>query len=401
MARALLLIGFTSQPGGAELQLVQLARHLDPARYAPVVVLGADGPVAQSLRTSDIPVTIAPAFRYLVRGARAPLTAWRNLSAYIEAIAWLRRFAAVHGIEMVHAFVEPAVKYGAAIRLLSRCPAVCTFHDALQPPYGLAHRAALAAALGRGFDRTIVPSHASAQILRRAGVPAARITVIPNGVDAARFARLADGRHAARQRFGLADDDTVLAMAGRFTPVKGHDVLLRAVAALPHQSVRVLIVGGALFPEEAAWEREVDRQIGELGLASAVVRTGWLDDVAPVLAAADIVVHPCTGHDTLPAIVLEAMAAGKPVIASRAGGVPEIITDGHTGILVEPGDHRQLADAIATLAADPARRKALGAAARAHVEEAFSTGRHAAAVMKVYDEVRGGERTGGAGERSG
>jgi glycosyltransferase involved in cell wall biosynthesis len=209
------------------------------------------------------------------------------------------------------------------------------------------------------------------------GVEPTRIHVVPSGVDAARFAPSPAGRAAARARFALADDCGTLAVVGALEDRKGHDVLLDALARRDVRHLAVLVAGGGT--REAA----LRARAASLGLAATVRFLGRVDDVAPVLAAADVLVMP-SRHEGLGVAALEAMAAGLPVIASRVGGLPEAVVDGATGLLVPPGDAAALGAAIARLAEDRGLAGRLGAAGAARVAARFTLAAMAEGTLAVY-----------------
>jgi glycosyltransferase involved in cell wall biosynthesis len=175
---------------------------------------------------------------------------------------------------------------------------------------------------------------------------------------------------------------------GRFVAEKGHRHLLEAAARIERTrpGVHWVLVGAGEL--EAALSREAQA----LGLASQVHFTGWRDDVPDVLAVADVFVLPSV-NEGFGRVVVEAMAMARPVVATAVGGVPEIVRDGETGVLVPASDPRALADTVRSLLDDPARAARLGAAGRACAESRFSLTAHVDAVERVYTEVLGGHAT--------
>jgi glycosyltransferase involved in cell wall biosynthesis len=193
----------------------------------------------------------------------------------------------------------------------------------------------------------------------------------------------AAGRAAARARHSIASGEFAIGVVAALERRKAHDVLLHALAAtlskLP--PLRVLFCGDG--SERAA----LARLTRELGLESRVRFLGELGQVADVLAALDLFVLP-SRHEGLGVAVLEAMAAGVPVVASAVGGLPEAVDDGRTGLLVPPEDPRALGVAIAELAADVERARRMGIAGRARVLAEFSMERMADAYEALYTETR-------------
>jgi glycosyltransferase involved in cell wall biosynthesis len=221
---------------------------------------------------------------------------------------------------------------------------------------------------GRFFDGIVCISSAIVeQCAAKRYIAPDRLVLIPSACDVARFVAAAGAREAMRREFGFQPDDVVIVMSGRFRPEKGHDVLLAAaaqvVAAQPR--TRFLLLGaGSLQGSVAA---ELERE----GLANAVVVAGFRTDVPECLAAADIAVQP-SRSEGLGTAVLEAAAAGLPVVATAVGGIPDIVVHGQTGLLVPPEDPRALAEALIELAGDPQRRAAWGRAGRERVAAHFS-----------------------------
>ena len=220
------------------------------------------------------------------------------------------------------------------------------------------------------------------QKLLAAGVRPEQIRVIHSAVEPPAGLPGAAGRAAARARYGIASGEFAIGVVAALERRKAHDVLLHALAAtlskLP--PLRVLFCGDG--SERAA----LARLTRELGLESRVRFLGELGQVADVLAALDLFVLP-SRHEGLGVAVLEAMAAGVPVVASAVGGLPEAVDDGRTGLLVPPEDPRALGVAIAELAADVERARRMGIAGRARVLAEFSMERMADAYEALYTEL--------------
>jgi glycosyltransferase involved in cell wall biosynthesis len=176
-----------------------------------------------------------------------------------------------------------------------------------------------------------------------------------------------------------------VAIVGRLDPVKGHaDFLAAAALILPrHPETRFIVAGR---PETIA-RSDLARQAHDLGLENAVEITGHLDDLAALHRKAGIGVVASTGSEAVSRVTLEWLAAGRPVVATRVGGIPELVDDGRTGFLVPPRDPAALAEAIGALLAHDGRRRAMGEAARADAAVRFSLSRFAAETLRVYEEA--------------
>jgi glycosyltransferase involved in cell wall biosynthesis len=209
------------------------------------------------------------------------------------------------------------------------------------------------------------------------GIDPARIHVVPSGVDADAFAPSATSRAAIRAQYEVAPETRVLAVVGALEPRKGHDLLLAALATLPALPLAVWCAG------TGSARAALEAQCRALGLERTVRFLGRVDDVPGLLAGADALVMP-SRREGLGVAVLEAMAAGLPVIASRVGGLPEAVVDGETGLLVTPEDVAALAAAIARLARDRALADRLGTAGAARVRAHFTMSTMADATLAVY-----------------
>jgi glycosyltransferase involved in cell wall biosynthesis len=181
----------------------------------------------------------------------------------------------------------------------------------------------------------------------------------------------------------------VVAVLGRISGWKGQDVLVRALGqpALAQQQDVVALVAGDPWRGEERHLRELHETAAQLGVGARVRHVGFREDVAAVYGAADVVAVPSKQPDPFPNAALEAAAAGCCVVASAHGGLPELIEDGVSGVLVAPGDPVALAEAVAALRADPARRAALGAAAAADVGSRLTRARMLDEVQALYDAV--------------
>ena len=222
----------------------------------------------------------------------------------------------------------------------------------------------------------------SAQVIEdfvRDGMPPARTAVIYNGIDFERL--LAMPGNSLRPSLGIPAEAVVVAAVGSLIKRKGHDVLLRALRQIdPSIDLRLLVASDGT--ERQALERLSD----ELGLKARVHFLGYFDDIAGVYRSSDMVVLASRG-DAFGLVLAEAGLFGLPVISTKVGGIPEVIADGITGILVPPDDPGALAAAITRLAKDTGYRAALGKAAKERVERMFGRQRMAAEFQDTYERL--------------
>jgi glycosyltransferase involved in cell wall biosynthesis len=277
-----------------------------------------------------------------------------------------------------------ACKFGLVAARIRRVPAIVgtvqLFVDALvNRSVRVQHRIVSA-----GVDRYIAVSEEVARRMAAGfGIAREKLRVIHNGIDPDPFGGLPD----PRLRASLAGDPhrpLVLTLA-RLDRQKGLETLLEAARLVPEAAFAVAGDG----PERGALEARA----GDLGLADRVRFLGHRRDVPRLLDSCDVFVLPSL-FEGLPLAVLEAMAAGKPVVASRIGGTDEAVLDGVTGLLVSPSDPAALADAIRTILSDPERARRLGAGGRSRLHAAFSARQMVRAVEATYDELLASEERG-------
>ena len=228
-------------------------------------------------------------------------------------------------------------------------------------------------------DRIVVNAGAIRDWLVEEGYPAHKIVVIRNGVDVSRFGARNDGA-ALRRELGLPAKAPLVTMLARLSPVKGIDQFLEAAAKLrgTHPDACFLLVGECYtrgsqreIVVDQAYRKELQDKVDRLGLTDRVMFTGLRKDVPDVLAASAVSVLPSLSEG-ISNTLLESMAAGVPVVATRVGGTPEAVTDGEQGLLVPPGDATALASAISRILSDPLLAARLGNNGRRRVIEEFS-----------------------------
>jgi glycosyltransferase involved in cell wall biosynthesis len=296
---------------------------------------------------------------------------------YIKNVTSLARFVRAHGIEIVHAHAARDYHLAAlAMRLASRGRLVLTRH-ALFPLREINRH------LLSGAGRVIAVSQAVAESLRRNGViESAKIIVVHNGIDTDRFAG-----SAAAARAGGGELPVLVGTVGHLAPIKGQDVFVRAAALISARrpEVHFVIIGEDKSPQ-MVHRKALESLIGELGLNGIVAMPGWRDDMPAVLSSLSLFVSAARSEPFGLAIV-EAMAAGLPIVAAASEGALEIIDDGLSGKLVPADDPEALAQAINDLLDDPLERSRLGTNALLAAHQRYSLKRMATDTERVYREV--------------
>lgn len=325
-------------------------------------------------------------FEAELRALGVPLTHLRSRNLRdVGALRRLLRLVREGRFDVVHAHLTYASTWGAIAARVTGVPCVATLHTG--PVEGPAWSAnsirerLLAFTLNRWCSSVVLVSDAArAQHAQRGRLAGHNVCVIHNGVD---VEALGEGRREpVRAELGLADGQPALLSVSALRKGKGLEVVLRAMGHLAPRwpDLRLLVAG------EGALRGRLEQQARELRIDGQVRWLGLRRDVADLLAAADIFLL-ASRQDAFPTVLLEAMAAGRPVAATRVGGIPEIVAEGETGLLVGPGDPEALADVVDALLRDPARAAALGAAGRLRARAQFSTALWTQRLLALYAGV--------------
>jgi glycosyltransferase involved in cell wall biosynthesis len=354
--------------GGTQRHLQQVLSLLDPARFeATVYTLRPGGEVEDELRASGVDV------RSLSVGGS--LAAPRSLRAIVSTARALRRAR----IDVVHGYQWRPALVGAIAGRLARVPLRLASKRSLTGDDARAGGAWRR--IGRQVDTVIVNADALRIEGEQLGMHC-RWALLQNGIDAERFTVAAPGA-AARAAAGLDRARPVVGTVGRLEDRKGHDQFLDAMRTLVATgngtSPQGLIVGDG--PLRVALEGHA----ATIGPAGRIRFTGTVADVRPLLAAMDVFVLPSWAEGMSNAL-MEAMAAGRPVVATAVGGNTEVVSDGRTGVLVPPGDPAAIARAVGDLLRDPDRAMRLGAAARDDVMRRFGARARVAELERLYEE---------------
>jgi glycosyltransferase involved in cell wall biosynthesis len=213
------------------------------------------------------------------------------------------------------------------------------------------------------------------------------IHVIPNGVDGEALRRTAPPRDKARAQLGLAADDLVIGQVGLITPRKRCHVAIDALELIAQQfpTARLLLVGDP-GPSDAGYREELERAIAERDLASHVRLLPFQEDIATVYAALDVNLL-ISGTEGFGRVIIEAGALGVPTIGTRVGGIPEVIREGETGLLIPPDDPASLAEALTALLSNVGGRRRMGQAAQGLADSEHGIGRHTERMMALFDQI--------------
>jgi glycosyltransferase involved in cell wall biosynthesis len=357
----------TGGPGGAEQVFVNLIRELDRTRWRSIAVVPDGGWIYREVKAVGIePVVLSHRLH-------------TDLPRYLLALSRLIRR---HEVTLIHSHLFGPAFVASLLGLLHGIPVIGTLHGEidLQPHERL--RAAKFALVNHGATRIVFVSEALRRFFLDSGALREAITtVIPNGIDSTAFNCPAD--RTLRGEFGAPADEFLVGAVGNLRAVKGYDVFLRAAALLKARTsgYRFVVVGRA----DGAEAEDVRLLRNQLGLETDVVFAGFRDDVLRCLAALDL--YALTSlNEGFSLSLVEAMAAGLPVVATRCGGPEEIINHAVTGHLVENGSPTSVADSIERLRANPGERRRLGNAARVSVSERFTLDTQVRAYEQLYND---------------
>lgn len=360
--------------GGTPLQIVELALHLDRARFRPYLIALSqiEAAIRERLEQSNIQMECLEQANW-VRVNALP-AAWKLYRS-------LRRLAP----EIVHAFLTTGNVLGAVLGTLARVPVIVSSHRDLGGFDGK-----WITRMNFWTDRHLATSVTANSLAvrealaQRSNAPAETIRLLYNGIDLKKI-ETANRGLAKRQELGLSPNALAIGVIANIRVAKGHQYLLEAFNHIaPHVPQAYLLICG--FAGDHDLMKTLQRLAAAGGAAGRVWFMNSRNDIPEMLHALDVVVSPSLSEGFSNAI-LEAMAAGKPVIATRVGGSPEQIIDGVTGLLVPPQDAGAIAQALLTLLRSPGLRREMGAAAQRHVQENFSVAIMTRNHTRLYDDL--------------
>ncbi|MBP6964204.1 MAG: glycosyltransferase [Armatimonadetes bacterium] len=361
--------------GGAEEQLVSLAPEFDAGRFRVIVcVLQPGGTLENRLEAADVKYH---SFGFRLRSA--PL-------AVLRICSFLKR----ERVDVLHMHMYHAALYGRIAGLLARVPVMITT-DHGKGMWKKPWQVAFERYMVRHTALRIGVSQDVADIIRnRERVPDDKLIVVRNGVNAERFRAGEAERASVRTELGVTEHTFLVGTLARLVEPKALHVMIEAVsiASKDVPGIRLLIVG------DGPLRAELDKCASDLGVRDGVIFTGARSDVPGLLAAMDVFALSSI-REGLPISLLEAMAAGKPIVATRVGGIPDVIADREDGLLVEPDAPQAFADAICDLAADADLASRLGQRAAEKAESDYSVKATARKLEEIYARLSAGQSAAG------
>jgi glycosyltransferase involved in cell wall biosynthesis len=390
MPLRVLYLDHTAKIGGGEIALVNLLRHLDRSLVFPIALLFMEGPLRERL--------VGCCDTHVIPLSDSALTAnkdglgWRSLLKLQASVSVLLqiwrvvRFARKMEIDLIHTNSLKADIIGGIAARIAGIPVVWHVRDRIETDYLPKIVVRVFRLLSQNLpDFVIANSSATLATLhldkKRKGVPVdANGRVVHDGCN---VVSIKDGSEVSKTtvRIGLI---------GRISPWKGQDIFIKAAALLKakHPEAKFEIIGAPLFAERS-YEADLRKLCDELNLNDTVEFAGFVENVPSRIAELDIVVHASTTGEPFGQVIIEGMAEQKPVVATNGGGVPEIVQDGITGLLVPMGDALRMAEAIDYLLTHPDEATEMGVRGRERVQTHFTIQKTARMVEAVYGEVFG------------
>lgn len=386
--------------GGSLTGLYHLIRGMDRTRFRLGMALYEPKPIEADLARLNVPVHHVLRHRLPKQHALLELNGYhhaKSLGAIRAGLKAGRQAAQLMAEELPAALALAAVirrerpdviHLGNGLRanfdgvlagLLTRTPVVC--HVKGFEKYGARERWA-----ARRTATLVCMTQAVLAHCHRHGLRAPDARVVYDAVDEAWLHPSRDPL-AVRQELGVPAGAPCIGIAGNIQPWKGQCVVVDAVAELADRRDLHCVIAGGVHRAGEAYATELRERIVALGLADRIHLVGFRPDIPDVMNAWDVVVHASVRPEPFGRVILEGMLLGKPVVATAAGGVPELIDDGHTGFLVPPGDARALAARLHEILAGPQRGRAIGARAREWTRQHFSLSRQVQEMSEIYEHT--------------
>lgn len=388
LPRRVLFVDHTAVLGGGELAMLALIRALDRSRFEPVVLLLSSGPLVSELEgvaethVLPLPEAFLTTRRAALRGGGLP---WRKalaLSGYM-----LRLSSTIDRLRprLIHNSSLKADILAGLVARYQRIPQVWHIRDRIDTEYLPLSAVRGFRALCRTLPNALIANSRSTLESLHAGHQ--RAEVISSGLDLRPFVELARGSETLAA--ALAAHHTIhIGMIGRISPWKGQEIFVEAAALVREvlPNVHFHVVGAPLFGEED-FEKSLRETTHALGLAAHVTFTGFRRDIPEIIAGLHIVVHASKIPEPFGQVIVQGMAAGKPVIATEGGGPSEIIQDGVTGFLVPRKDAHALAQAIIRLLGNPEHAQAAALRGQQHALRSYGSDATTRQVEALYDQL--------------
>jgi glycosyltransferase involved in cell wall biosynthesis len=379
--------------GGAESSLLTLLRHMDKSQFNATVILTSEGIFSKRLKEENIPFKIIDLPLTLIRLKRG-----NALKAFLLLVAYLFRFQLFlirlflylrkNRFHLILTNTMKAHFYGSIAARLCSVPVIWRFHDLLSPPDFSPMLIKAIIFFGERFPiKILAVSNLARDYLVKDGLKRDKIEVVFSGIDNELF-EFKDILRNIRNELSIGDHGKLVGCIGRIMPQKGQKSLLLAIPEVIKKCPEAFfLIVGDVFLKEEGYKEELLEIIKKNKIEGRVKFTGFRCDIGNLMRSLDILVFPSVAPESFGLSVLEAMSLGKPVIATRVGGVCEIIEDGTTGMLIEPDHPEQITDRIIQLLSDKEMYDRMGWEAKEAVSRKFSLKGYVAAMERACKEA--------------
>ena len=353
---------------GADKVLLELIKRLDSKEFEAHVILPNDGVLVEALRQVGAKVSVLdyPILRRKYFNPKGIADYIRSYNFYAKQIAL---YAREHSIDMVHNNTA-AVLEGIYLKRKLKLPLIWHVHEIIVKPKAISDFINML--MGRYADKIVTVSQAVANHIKQSPfIKDSQVEVIYNGVDNAVYYPM--DASSIREKFDIAQDALVIGMIGRVNAIKGQNDFIEAVEPLLEKNEQaVAFLAGGVFPGEEWRLEELDKRIASSSVVSQIHRIDYYDKTSELYNMFDIFVLPSIKPDSLPTVVLEAMACSKPVVGYNNGGIAEMVVDDKSGCLVKPNRPQELSNAISLLLDSSEKREKFGRVGYQRQKELFS-----------------------------
>ena len=353
---------------GADKVLLELIKGLDSKEFEAHVILPNDGVLVEALRQVGAQVSVLdyPILRRKYFNPKGIADYIRSYNFYAKQIAL---YARQHSIDMVHNNTA-AVLEGIYLKRKLKLPLIWHVHEIIVKPKAISDFINML--MGRYADKIVTVSQAVANHIKQSPfIKDSQVEVIYNGVDNTVYYPM--DASSIREKFDIAQDALVIGMIGRVNAIKGQNDFIEAVEPLLEKNEQaVAFLAGGVFPGEEWRLEELDKRIASSSVVSQIHRIDYYDKTSELYNMFDIFVLPSIKPDSLPTVVLEAMACSKPVVGYNNGGIAEMVIDDKSGCLVKPNRPQELSNAISLLLDSSEKREKFGRVGYQRQKELFS-----------------------------
>lgn len=368
---------------GADKVLLELIKGLDSKEFEAHVILPNDGVLVEALRQVGAQVSVLdyPILRRKYFNPKGIVDYIRSYNFYAKQIAL---YAQEHSIDMIHNNTA-AVLEGIYLKRKLKLPLIWHVHEIIVKPKAISDFINML--MGRYADRIVTVSQAVANHIKQSPfIKDSQVKVIYNGVDGAVYYPM--DASSIREKFDIAQDALVIGMIGRVNAIKGQNDFIEAVEPLLEKNEQaVAFLAGGVFSGEEWRLEELDKRIASSSVVSQIHRIDYYDKTSELYNMFDIFVLPSIKPDSLPTVVLEAMACSKPVVGYNNGGIAEMVVDGKSGFLVKPNRPQELSNAISLLLDSSEKREKFGRVGYQRQKEQFSLESYIKNFSEFYDNL--------------